>query len=319
MNAVQTANTANASAVLSGETLKNIDTASKPTVIRPRVARAVLVNSLVNAAGSFKQAINSEIAVCLAIFAQDKGVNVGSKKELYAVYKEAGYDCSVGGKGKDYKTVNRRINYAGQFYNSLKKGTVENFMGDETTDAVALASIVNHLTVEYNFRSMNDVLAAAGVSTKRAARKTTSNATTTVPAPAPQKPELPEADKKVVEAAQARVDAGKAPLKGQAKVLEKHSLTLTMTPEPGQGPSAADEAVMAAMAKEGAAQVQRRLEDGDKWVKLQFEGATVIVPKDMKPEALGDLGIKLMGLANHMKDKLDVKALEDAFKQAETH
>lgn len=332
MNSTTANQSNNVSAATNGAALKNIDkvadeaakvTAGVPTEppkIAPRVAHSLLVSSIVAAGGQFKAAINLEVAVCLTVYAQFRGVNLAAKKELYSVYKEAGYDCEVGGSGKDYKTVNRRIGYAGQFYASLPEGAVEGFMGDETRDAAALQSIVNHLTVQHNFRSMNDVLTAAGVtppSRQRSQRAATAPAPAAGPAPSPSPTPAPEpvritaTDQKTIDAAKKRYEKGDAPTERQLVTLTKYGINLEATK-----PDAADKGVSAAMDE---AARNRRETDSDKFVRLPFEGATLILPVDMKPEMLGELGIKLMQVSHQMKgDKLDAKMLAETFGVAVT-
>lgn len=313
------------------DALKNIanleaNAAKVGTPVSPRVAHALLVNGIIQAAGSFKSAINMEVAVCLTVYAEFRNTGVTAKKELYAVYKEAGYDCEVGGTGKDYKTVNRRMGYAAQFYDSLPRGKVEEFMGDETKDLAALMSIVNHLTQEYNFRSMNDVLTAAGVTPPQGRGKAkpkeegeggngpkASPAPTQPPSggtPAPAPVVQPTAtDQKTIDAAVKRVMAGEEPTPRQATVLAKYGMD-EKTAAPAQ-PDAGDQAVAAAIAAAGG----RRETDSAKWVKITYDGATMLLPSDMKPEALLDLGIKLTQVAGHMSGKatIDAKALTEAF------
>lgn len=323
------ASSTNATADQSGDALKNLasleaQAAKVGQPVAPRVAHAFLVSSIIQAAGSFKSAINLEVAVCLTVYAQYRSSALPAKKELYSVYKEAGYDCEVGGTGKDYKTVNRRIGYAAQFFDSLSRGKVEEFMGDETHDLAALMAIVNHLTQEYNFRSMNDVLTAAGVTPPQGRGKAkpkeegeggggqakatpapTSPPTGGTPAPSP----TPTAtDQKTIDAAIKRVMAGDEPTDRQAAVLKKYDMEPTKAqPQPDAG----DQAVAAAI----AAATGVREADSSKWVKLAYDGATMLLPVDMKPEALLDLGIKLTQLAGHMTGKavIDAKALTEAF------
>lgn len=307
--------------------------------VLPRVAHSLLVSSIMQAGASFKSAINMEVAVCLTVFANARAANLTAKKELYGIYKEAGYDCEVGGTGKDYKTVNRRIGYAAQFFGSLKEGTVEEWMGDETRDNAALQSVVNRLAVAYNFRSMNDVQAASGVvPVARQPRQS--------PAKGPQAPDggtgtqagpqggqgpsggsatqepvkaVTATDQKTIDAAKVRFDKGDAPTVRQASVLAKYGINLETAKQPDTG----DKGVLDALKVTGAARLAeqaRREQDSDKWIRVEFEGITVIVPTDAKRECIADLGIKLMTAANQMKgDKVDAKLLAETFAAVAAH
>jgi hypothetical protein len=320
MATTQTAQTtgAVASGVTNGQALANIEQASKP--IPPRIAHPILVHTISDAAKSFKSAINLEVAVCLAVFAQHRGVSLAAKKELYSVYKEAGYECEVGGTGRDYKTVNRRLNYAGVFYGSLKgKVAVEDMMGDENRDQVALLSVINYLEKEYNFRSMNDVVAAAGVETPSAAAKkkkvdkpsvaemkgVKASANEPPVIPVEQQKELPKVVQMTVDAAQKRLERGEKPTERQQGILDKAGIVLpAKAAQPPLEPDSNDKGVMEAMQVAGSVREQSRREtDNENWIRVTFAGAILIVPNDMAPEALGELGIKLMALANQMKGK----------------
>lgn len=306
---------------VNGDALKNIDKlADQAAQIKgnakteqpkthPRVSHSLLVSSIVQASGTFKSAINLEVAVCVAVFAEFRTVNLAAKKELLSVYREAGYKCEVGGGGADYKTVNRRMGYAAEFFNSLEPGTVEEWMGDETQDSAALQSVVNRLTVEYNFRSMSDVLLAAGKTPPaKQVKQQTAKKAATPPEPVVPAKRVTASDQKVIDAAKARFEKGNAPTKLQSVTLAKHGINLEE-----KKPSEADIGVMNEM---GRVSKDRRETDKASWLRLNFQGATLCVPRDMKSQVLGDLGIKLMAVANQMKgDKIDAKVLTEAFSE----
>lgn len=309
----------------------NVPTA--PAALQPRVAHTILVSSIMQAAGSFKAAIDLEVAVCLTVFAQYRNSSLPAKKELYAVYREAGYKCEVGGEGEDYKTVNRRVNYAASFFDSLPEGTVDTIMGEETRDAAALMNVVSHLASKYSFRSMNDVLTAAGIvppSRQVAAKKALERdqeegkepgGGTPTPAPRPgpsQPPSPPEphedtreptaTDAKVIEAAKKRFEKGEGPTERQAAVLAKYNLSVEADSD--------DKAVVKALEQAGAS----READQANWHKLMYEGATLWLPVNMKPDVLGEMAIKLMTASHQMKGKtIDIKVLDEAFAMEAAH
>lgn len=258
----------------------------------PRVSHAVLVSSVKSAAASFKAAINLEVAVACAVFLTTDDTSPAAKKELYSVYKDAGYDCDVGGTGKDYKTVNRRIGYAAKFYDSLEAEVLPLIVGD-AKDEAAIQTLVAHLSAKYNFRSMNDVLYAAGL-------------------------EPPTRKAAVAPAAEGAAPAGQP-------AAAAPTATPAPAPAPVTGvPSEADKGVMAAVAQAGEQRQQeavgtgerREYDDQSKWLRHEYEGATIILPLDMSPSTLGELGIKLMHAANQMRgSKIDAPTLNAEFEE----
>ena len=283
----------------------------EPAKVQPRVSHSLLVSSIVQASGTFKSAINLEVAVCVAVFAEFHGVNLAAKKELLSVYREAGYKCEVGGIGSDYKTVSRRMGYAAEFFNSLDEGTVESWMGDEARDGAALQSVVNHLTVEHNFRSMSDVLLAAGKTPPvQKPRKEVESRAKAEAVPEPKK--ITASDQKVIDAATARKGKGNVPTALQEVTLKKHGIKLE-----DRKPTEEDIGVMNEMS---AVSKDRKNIDDRNSINISFDGATLCLPISMAPSALADLGIKLMTAANQMRGgKIDAKTLAEAFVETTAH
>lgn len=278
-------------------------------LVMPHVQHSVLVSNLKAVNAGFKAAINLEIAIACAVFAEAGATDTKAKKELYSVYKDAGFDCEVGGEGKDYKTVNRRIGYAAQFFDSLEKDAIKTVMGEARDDA-AIQTLTAHLSTKYNFRYISDVLEAAGVTPPSRQPRTTGGNDNTgggtqggSAGPAPQ-------------------GGGTANEQGQS--VFRTSATAT----PTGVPTAGDQGVMAAMgeatqqreAAQQPAPARREFDDASKWVRHSFEGATLFVPVDMKTECLHELGIKLVQAAAHMRGaKIDVATLNAEFKEAVAH
>lgn len=261
----------------------------------PHVAHEALVRNIKGADASFKAAINLEIAVACAVFIDFGGTDLSAKKELMAVYADAGYDCKVGGEGKDYKTVSRRMGYAVQFYNSLEKDALKNVMGEARDDA-AIQTLVAHIAGKYNFRSMNDVLLASGV---------------TPPSRAPRTPGGDNGQQGGGSGGNANEQAGQS--------VFKTSATTNPTGVPQGQPSEGDKGVLAAMEQAAGQREQGRREQDDpsKWVKVMYEGATIVLPADMKTECLFQMGMKLVQAANEMHGATTIvaAALNEQFKE----
>lgn len=258
-------------------------------LVMPHVRHDVLVAEMKAVTAGFKAAINLEIAVACAVFIDFGGSGLAAKKELYAVYADAGYDCKVGGEGKDYKTVNRRIGIAAQFFDSLEKDSLKAVMGD-ARDVAAIQSLVTHIGTKYNFRTMSDVQDAAGI------------------VRTPRQSGTGGGD---------QGGSGNAGGSGGAPAGDSGGGARAQASQPDDG----DRAVMQSLAQTGEARVEasrREFDDQSKWIKLTFDGATLIVPKDMKTESLADLGIKLMTAAKEMHGAATVigAVLNETFKEA---
>ena len=240
----------------------------------PVVQHDVLVNSIRVSTAGFRAAINLEIAVACAVFIDQGDTGTQAKKELYSVYADAGYDCKVGGEGRDYKTVNRRIGFAAQFFDSLEDN-LESVTG-AARDEAAIQALVSHFAGKYNFRSMSDVQEAAGV---------------------------------VPVSRQKRTDEGGGGEQTQQPATQQ-------PPQGGAQPDTGDRAVMAAMQQAG--KERNAAPVNGQWVQVDYEGATIRIPTEMKTEALADLGIKLMTAAREMHGAATVvpAVLNEVFKEA---
>jgi hypothetical protein len=274
-------------------------------LVMPHIQHSVLVTSMKGAVAGFKAAINLEIAIACAVFVEAGDSGTKAKKELYSVYGEAGFDCKVGGEGKDYKTVNRRIGYAAQFFDSLPKDSLKTIMG-EARDEAALQVLVAHIATKYNFRDMSDVQEAAGI------------------APAVRQPRNGGSQD-----GGGNASGGNAPQGGsggggaaQGTGQSVFQTSATATPTGVPQPDAGDQGVMGAVAqagaqREAAQQNRREFDDQSKWVRHTYEGATILLPVDFKVACLHELGIKLVQAAAHMRgDRMDVATLAAEFKEA---
>jgi hypothetical protein len=284
----------------------------------PHVQHAALVSSLKASMSSFKAAVNLEIAVCCAAFIEHGGTNLTAKKTLVAVYGECGYSAKVGGKGKDYKTVNRRINTAAAFFDKQPKDALKAAMG-EARDEAAIQSLLVHVAGKFDFRTMQDVNDAAGIArpVKKADKGTGGtggnnggdNQSGNGGGNAGGGNQPPQGG------------AGGEP-QGQVVFGSTGAANPVMTAgQPQPGPDAGEQGVLNAMKEAGEQRGQdqqsRRDMDSDRYTRFTFEGATVLIPKDMTTACLGQLGLKLAAAAHHMRgDRIDVPTLMNEFKEA---
>lgn len=123
----------------------------------------VWTESLVTAREDYKEALNTEVAVALALFSQ-KGdaekVSLDAKRALMAVYADAGFDCKTH-VGEDYKTVNRRINASADLYVKLGgRETVTDWI-DGAAPKDQVLKIVSHVS-RYKFEGINSILHYVG-------------------------------------------------------------------------------------------------------------------------------------------------------------
>lgn len=264
---------------------KNVSDKPQPNDVAlhvPFVEHDVLVNSIRVSTAGFKAAINLEIAVACAVFIDQDGTGTQAKKELYSIYADAGYDCKVGGEGKDYKTVSRRIGYAAQFFDSLKDG-LRTVVG-AARDEAAIQALVNHVATKYNFRSMSDVQEASGVVPAHRQKTNTDEGggAVQVAQPVVQSPQggaTPDINDKGVMAALQQTETERSAIKAG----------------------------------------RREYDDPAKWMQFNYEGATLCVPVGMRTDCLADLGIKLMTAARDMHGAATVvpAVLNEVFKETQ--
>lgn len=279
-------------------------TATAPTndanLVVPRVSHTLLVQAIKGVTNGFKAAICSELAVCIAVFHASESTSKDAKKELYSVFKDAGFDCEVGGGGKDYKTVNRRIGYAADFYNSLEKEPLTILLG-EFKDEQAMKVLEGWLLTKYNFRSMSDVIEASG--------KTP---------PSRQPRNTGDGGSGGTQQPQGGAQEGQQGT--QVFGSTGAANPVTAPPQGGAQPDAGDKGVMAAMqqaSEQREGQQRRESDDTSRYVRHTYEGATIIVPVDYKVACLHELGVKLIQAAAHMRgDKVDAATLTEQFKEA---
>lgn len=125
------------------------------------MSTATYVTAIENAAGFAKSALHLELAVGLSMFAQHGNTSLEAKRDLATVYAQAGYKCATP-QDEDYKTVNRRINVAAEFFNWLGGKDQVTEWTVATSEMQSIQAIVRHLEDEFNFKGMNSVMAHIG-------------------------------------------------------------------------------------------------------------------------------------------------------------
>lgn len=171
-------------AALNDAALKKLDEGKEPQAPAPEIApeaprsdeakndkrflavsQGSCLTAMQKAFGFGKAALNLEIAVSLAIFAfSEGGANKEGKRIVMETYAQAGYETDT--DGEDYKTCNRRMNAAAKLYDFMTRREVVAAM-DGRTEGDAIEALKNYLTQEYNFSTINSILAAVGQPVKQ--------------------------------------------------------------------------------------------------------------------------------------------------------
>lgn len=126
------------------------------------------VKTLTNVTISRRGLLNLELAVGLAIFLDAGIANKTSKGMLQEIYAKAGYDCEKS-DGKDYKTVNRRIQASSGLFGKLGLEVINHWAGSQKENKL-LQSLAHELT-KLEFKSLDDVLDYIGRTSNRTSPK----------------------------------------------------------------------------------------------------------------------------------------------------
>jgi len=239
------------------------------------ISTATLVSAIENAAGFSKSALHLELAVGLLLFANHGKTDLSAKKELAIVYQQAGYKCATP-NDEDYKTVNRRINVAAEFFDWLDgKPTIDEWIL-ATTEMQSIQAIVRHLEDEFNFKGMNSVMATIG------------------------KPVILKRD---------RQRAATKPETGQQPEAEGQPSEQQITSQEGaQTPTAEQQGVASLLAeksaeaeKKGAGAPRRRSSDRPDIHVIQTAHMRVEIPMEVTKEELIQISTELLMLANTLQ------------------
>lgn len=153
------------------EALKNIETITKAAATAPKktekrddsrflaISLNTYVSAISSAAISYKFALQMELSVGLALFAEFGDTDRDAKRALSQVYQQSGYDCEKM-DGADYKTVQRRIGAAADLFKFLKKDKIDEWTAN-TAEMASIQAIAKELE-QYNLKGINSVLALVG-------------------------------------------------------------------------------------------------------------------------------------------------------------
>lgn len=122
------------------------------------------VGALSESLGFGKRALNTELAISLALFTGAGAATQEVRGAVMGVYLKAGYDCETS-SGKHYKTVNRRIGAAAGLYTKLGQEKVLEWIAG-TSERKMLAAIITGIE-PMGFQVMDDVLEYVGKTSNR--------------------------------------------------------------------------------------------------------------------------------------------------------
>lgn len=253
------------------------------------ISTATLVTAIENAAGFSKSALHLELAVGLLLFANHGKADLAAKKDLAIVYQQAGYKCATP-NDEDYKTVNRRINVAAEFFDWLDGADVVKGWITATSEMQSIQAIVRHLEDEFNFKGMNSVMAHIGkpVILKRDRERIRKQVEAASPArttgePAGPQPILPE--QKSAEGQKQSEKAAEQPTAGQT----------------GVAAALAQKSQETAQAAAKGETLRRRASDKQDTHVIQTAHMRVEVPMNVTKEELIQISTELLMLANTLQ------------------
>lgn len=113
------------------------------------------VLALNSAALNRRRAIQLELGVGLAVYAAEGSTDKQAKSILCEAYSGAGYDC-LDDTGRDYKTVNRRLNASARLFNKMGPGVVLAWIGRHR-DSRAIELLADEMEL-LGFQFISDVL-----------------------------------------------------------------------------------------------------------------------------------------------------------------
>lgn len=125
------------------------------TVLSPQTCVTALNKSMILG----RKALQTELAICLAIFAGAGSTNREVRSLLTDLYCKAGYEASDT-KSRHYKAVNRKVSAAASLYENIGGLAILHWVGNAQEDEV-IDAVMRGLEA-YQFESMDDVLQFTG-------------------------------------------------------------------------------------------------------------------------------------------------------------
>lgn len=134
-----------------------LTTHEKPlqAVLSPQTCVTALNKSMILG----RKALQTELAICLAVFAGAGSTTREVRGALTDLYCKAGYEAA-NPKSRHYKTVNRRVSAAASLFENIGGPAILHWIGNSTEDEV-IDSVMRGLEA-YQFESMDDVLEFTG-------------------------------------------------------------------------------------------------------------------------------------------------------------
>lgn len=265
-----------------------------------QVSEQSCITSLEKAHGFSKSALHLEAAVSLALFCfSNGGADRETKRYAMDLYGKAGYDANP--NGEDYKTINRRVNaFASLFDHQGRDMFMEAMEGQ--TEEQAIEALKNFITQEFNFKGINDILAAAGKPVKQYA-VAASKAAASQPAqePAPAKGE--DGTAKQAEAAPSGEAAQKAP-----EATQEGGKQEEVTPE--------DKATAAKLSERieqnrqeavSPNDMTRRVDDQPDSIIFHTERIHVALPRDIGADEVKEMALQLLAFAAQLDTAASTK------------
>lgn len=319
----------NHEAQINGDTLKTIEQGGEPPRIEDeakldkrflQVSDGSCISQLEKAFGFGKSAIHLECAVALALFTfSDKGADRETKRHAMDLYGKAGYD--VNPNGEDYKTINRRVNAFATLYEYEERQAWMDAM-DNQMEEQAIEALKNFLIQEYNFKGINDILAAAGkpvkqyaVAASRAGKGTSTKAGgqagTAAPQGTPGAGGTNEAGMPLTK--EGTVDKRVAPEGGQSLSTQQAQEQISKEEadaQAGKQVSPEDQATaaklgerMAANRQVSPAEMKRRKEDTPDAIVFHTANIHVALPRNIEPDEVKEMALQLLQFAAEQEAK----------------
>lgn len=282
MNATKTHTTASfqksakeRAAILSNGNLAEASQPAKATY-KPVTMKA-MIDAISDAGAWSKQALEIELATGLALFVENDGVSLASKKLLQEIYVQAGYKAETI-SSEHYKTVRRRIDSSSLLYEHIGHDEIVSWIG-RAKDRNAIQKIVTNLE-EYNLTGIQSVFALVGKKQS-------------VKAKAPTQP-LAAPSQKPSEALQGAQTGEPIAAQGEA---------LKTPPEGSQQPLNDTARMIGAAVVEGRAARGRRASDVEGAVTIKTAHLAITVAPDVPKEELMEMSMKLLEYINTLQTK----------------
>jgi hypothetical protein len=252
---------------------QNLAEASKPAKAEYKpVTEKAMIDAISDAGAWSKQALEMELATGLALFAANGGVSLESKRQLQAIYVQAGYKADAI-SSEHYKTVRRRIDASAGLYEHIGHDEIVSWIG-RAKDRNAIQKIVSNLE-EYNLDSIQSVFALIG---KKPAAKPKANAQAIGSQKSSEAPQSSETQQPMGLPTVSLPEGSKEALPETAKII-------------------------GAAVAEGRTARGRRATDIEGAATIKTEHVSILIAPDAPREELMEISMKLLEYINTMQAK----------------